>query len=215
MQSRGHYARWAGISFLALFIFGFYGMGYVPNTLFDYGNAEHSYQQIAAKGLLHRQGIIATVFMNIASIFLALFSYLWLGQFSKSLALSTAILLSCGAFISLGNELNSYALNYWSQQSFSPQVAGQISFYLNQYRFGVYLATVFWGLWLIPPGIALILKRGLARIIGLLLVLSALGYLIDSLAYLAQDKLLLVADYTFLGELSFTLYMLFQKKARY
>lgn len=163
MLSTLNYARWAGISFVLLFIFGFYGLGYMPNRLFHYGQAQLSLDQILNHSNLLHAGISASILMNIASLFLALFVMLWLSKFSKIAGLSAALLLSTGALISLLNETNSIAL------------LQEIDFYLHQYRKGIYIATLFWGLWLFPPAKAMMRKNSGLMIAGLLLFISGLG----------------------------------------
>ncbi|WP_417593323.1 DUF4386 family protein, partial [Owenweeksia hongkongensis] len=37
-----------GVSFLLLIIFGFFGMAYVPISLYDYGSAAHTLTQVKA-----------------------------------------------------------------------------------------------------------------------------------------------------------------------
>lgn len=171
MLSTLNYARWAGISFVLLFIFGFYGLGYMPNRLFHYGQAQLSLDQILNHSNLLHAGISASILMNIASLFLALFVMLWLSKFSKIAGLSAALLLTTGALISLLNETNSIALLHWSEKG----VLEEIKFYLHQYRKGIYIATLFWGLWLFPPAIAMMRKNSGLMIAGLLLFISGLG----------------------------------------
>jgi len=173
MLSTLNYARWAGISFVLLFIFGFYGSSYVPNRLFHYGQAQLSFEQILNHSNLLRAGISASILTNIASLFLALFVMLWLSKYSKIAGLSAALLLSTSALISLLSETNSIALLHWSEKGFLEE----IEFYLHQYRKGIYIATLFGGLWLFPPSLAMMRKKSGLRIAGLLLFISGLGVL--------------------------------------
>ena len=201
-----------GISFLLLFVFGFFGMGYVPSTLYDYNSALNTVAEVSANSQLLRYGILATVFMNASSLFLAIFTYRWLRKFSSTLAVSAALLLLTGAIVSLANELNSFSILHISQNSVNLEMT---ALRLNLYQAGVYIATLFWGLWLLPVGCALLFQSRWVKLIGLLLIISGLGYLIDSVFYLLWDQKILVSDYTFLGEVLFTLWALFQLKSEF
>lgn len=187
-------------------------MGYVPSKLYDYNSALNTVAEVSANSQLLRYGILATVFMNASSLFLAIFTYRWLRKFSSTLAVSAALLLLTGAIVSLANELNSFSILHISQNSVNLEMT---ALRLNLYQAGVYIATLFWGLWLLPVGCALLFQSRWVKLIGLLLIISGLGYLIDSVFYLLWDQKILVSDYTFLGEVLFTLWALFQLKSEF
>jgi hypothetical protein len=210
MKTNFNYARLMGVSFVLLIIFGFFGMAYVPITLYDYESVTNTYAQVNANPQLLRNGILATVLMNASSLFLAIFTYRWLKKFSSTLAVSAALLLMTGAIISLVNELNNVSVLHFSQESSNPEM---VALYLNLYQAGVFIATLFWGLWLLPVGYALLFQSRWVKLLGVLLLVSGLGYIIDSLFYLLWYEKILVSDYTFLGEIIFTLWALFQHKS--
>ena len=55
----------------------------------------------------------------------------------------------------------------------------QVMVYLSQYDNGILIATIFWGLWLLPFGY-LVYKSGfLPKLLGILLIFGCLGYLIN------------------------------------
>jgi hypothetical protein len=212
MKPYFNYAKLMGISFLLLFVFGFFGMGYVPSKLYDYNSALKTVAEVSANYQLLRYGILATVLMNASSLFLAIFTYRWLRKFSSTLAVSAALLLMTGAIVSLVNELNSFSILHISQNSVNLEIT---ALHLSLYQAGVYIATLFWGLWLLPVGCALLFQSRWVKLIGLLLIISGLGYLIDSVFYLLWNQKILVSDYTFLGEVLFTLWALFQLKSEF
>ncbi|WP_417611941.1 DUF4386 domain-containing protein [Owenweeksia hongkongensis] len=212
MKTNFNYARLMGVSFLLLIIFGFFGMAYVPISLYDYGSAAHTLTQVKANPQLLRYGILATVMMNASSLFLAIFTYRWLKKFSSTLAVSAALLLMTGAIISLVNELNNVSVLHFSQHSANLEM---IALHLNLYQAGVFIATLFWGLWLLPVGYAFLHQSRWAKLIGILLIISGIGYMLDSLFYLLWYQKILVSDYTFLGEIIFTIWALFQRKSEF
>ncbi len=212
MKTNFNYARLMGVSFVLLIIFGFFGLAYVPIKLYDYDSATYTFTQVNANPQLLMYGILATVLMNASSLFLAIFTYRWLKKFSSTLAVSAALLLITGAIISLVNELNNVSILHFSQESSNPEM---IALYLSLYQAGVFIATLFWGLWLLPVGYALLFQSRWVKLLGILLLISGFGYIIDSLFYLLWYEKILVSDYTFLGEIIFTLWALFQHKSEF
>lgn len=212
MKTNFNYAKLLGLSFLLLIVFGFFGMGYVPMTLYDYDSAAHTLIQVKANPQLLRYGILATVLMNASSLFLAIFTYLWLKRFSSTLAVSAAFLLMTGAIVSLANELNNVSVLHFALHSVNPE---NIALYLKLYQAGVFIATLFWGLWLLPVGYAFLFQSRWSKLLGVLLIISGAGYILDSLIYLIWTHKILVSDYTFLGEIIFTLWALFQRNSEF
>jgi hypothetical protein len=59
------------------------------------------------------------------------------------------------------------------------QLDALVMLFLNLNEQGVFIATVFWGLWLLPLGY-LVYKSGyFPRILGILLIIGGFGYLLD------------------------------------
>lgn len=212
MKTNFNYARLMGMSFLLLIIFGFFGMAYVPISLYDYDSVAQTLVQVKANPQLLRYGILATVLMNVSSLFLAIFTYRWLKKFSSTLAVSAALLLMAGAIISLVNELNNTSVLHFAQHSENSEM---IALHLNLYQTGVFIATMFWGLWLLPVGYAFLFQSRWVKVLGVLLIISGGGYMLDSLIYLLWSHKILISDYTFLGEILFTFWALFQRKSEF
>jgi hypothetical protein len=72
------------------------------------------------------------------------------------------------------NELNKFAALLLLDS------ADQMMFFLNLNTQGIFIASIFWGLWLFPQGY-LIYKSGyFPRILGISMVLAGFGYLLES-----------------------------------
>ena len=73
---------------------------------------------------------------------------------------------------------------------------------------GIFVAHVFWGLWLFPMGY-LVFKSGFVpKTIGVLLMIACVGYLLDSLIYFVFPDLgVVVSEYTFIGEVLLPLWL--------
>jgi hypothetical protein len=94
--------------------------------------------------------------------------------------------------------------------AFEPaQLNALVMFFLSLYTYGVFIAGIFWGLWLFPLGY-LVFKSGfIPKFIGVLLVIAGLGYIIDSLCkFLMPHYTITIASYTFIGEFLLIIYLL-------
>ena len=82
-------------------------------------------------------------------------------------------------------------------------------FFLAAHEGGLFIAGIFWGLWLLPMGY-LVFKSGfLPRWIGVLLIIGGFGYLIDSaIFFLLPDVDVTIAQFTFVGEVLLPLWLL-------
>ncbi|MFC7195108.1 DUF4386 domain-containing protein [Halosimplex aquaticum] len=89
------------------------------------------------------------------------------------------------------------------------QSQGLASLFLDLHQHGIFIAQIFWGLWLLPMGL-LVYKSGfIPRVLGVLLVIGGLGYMIDSfIFFLAPSFGITFTDFTFIGELLFPLWLL-------
>jgi len=63
------------------------------------------------------------------------------------------------------------------------QLHALVPFFLELNEYGIYIAYIFWGLWLFPLGY-LVFKSGfLPKILGIYLMISCFGYLIDFVTF--------------------------------
>lgn len=117
--------------------------------------------------------------------------------------------------IAMLNELNQFAvlllLNGADYLIFftTDQLYSFVALFLDLREHGIFIAQIFWGLWLFPMGY-LVFKSGfLPKIIGVLLIVACFGYLIDSfIFFFMPDFGITFSEYTFLGELLITLWLL-------
>jgi hypothetical protein len=88
------------------------------------------------------------------------------------------------------------------------QLHAQMRFFLDLHAHGVYLAQVFWGLWLLPLGYLVFKSQFLPKVIGVLLMIGCFGYLFDAAkGMLLPDVNLVVSQFTFVGELLLPLWL--------
>ena len=195
--------RIAGILYLIAVPLAIFSAMVVPSNLIVPGDAATTANNITVSKGLFRSGIVCMLIVQIIYIFKPLILYKLLKPVNKTHALLMVILMLVAIPIAFINELNKFAALLLLSGAdyltvFDPgQLYAQVMFFLDLYTGGVFIAQIFWGLWLFPLGY-LVYKSGfLPRILGVLLIIGCFGYVIDSLAFMLfpsyQETVALVA----------------------
>jgi hypothetical protein len=200
-------ARLAGILYLSLIPLGIFGIIYVPSILIIPGSITRTISNIIENETLFRWSIISALFVQLVNIILALLLFNLFKHINKGMAALMVIFSLLAVPIIFLNEINNLAVLQLLDQSNESQHL--ISVFLNLHQQGIIVAQVFWGLWLFPLGY-LVYKSGyLPKFIGILLIIGAVGYVVDSftLILLPQFKITF-SEFTFLGEVIFPIWLL-------
>ena len=185
MNSNAKTARLAGLLYLVVVLTGIFYLMYVPSKLIAWDNAETTFRNISANEIPFRLGIAAGFVCYIAFLLLPLVLYKLFKPVDKPwavLMVAFAVVSVPIAFINFGNEMQ--VLTLISKKDFlktfdTGQLQTQVMMYLNAYRNGNQIISIFSGLWFFPFGY-LIFKSGLLpKILGIFLMLGCFGYLID------------------------------------
>ena len=210
-------ARVAGCLYLMLFPLGIFGIIYVPSSLIVLGDAATTASNIMANELLYRLSIVTALTLQIVYIFLALALYKLLNPVDKNNAVLMVILVLVAAPIAMLNELNHVAvLLVLSGSDFLTtfsldQVQASVPLFLNLHEHGVFIAQIFWGLWLFPMGYLIFKSNFLPKALGILMIIGGFGYLVDSFVYfIFPDFDVTFSEFTFLGELLLPLWLMFK-----
>ena len=210
-------ARVAGCLYLMLFPLGIFGIIYVPSSLIVLGDAATTASNIMANELLYRLSIVTALTLQIVYIFLALALYKLLNPVDKNNAVLMVILVLVAAPIAMLNELNHVAvLLVLSGSDFLTtfsldQVQASVPLFLNLHEHGVFIAQIFWGLWLFPMGYLIFKSNFLPLALGILMIIGGFGYLVDSFVYfIFPDFNVTFSEFTFLGELLLPLWLMFK-----
>jgi len=210
-------ARVAGYLYLMLFPLGIFGIIYVPSSLIVLGDAATTASNIMANELLYRLSIVTALTLQIVYIFLALALYKLLNPVDKNNAVLMVILVLVAAPIAMLNELNHVAVLLVLSGSdllttFSlDQVQASVPLFLNLHEHGVFIAQIFWGLWLFPMGYLIFKSNFLPLALGILMIIGGFGYLVDSFVYfIFPDFDVTFSEFTFLGELLLPLWLMFK-----
>jgi len=168
------------------FVVGLFGVMYVPTTLIVSGDAATTANNILANELLFNMGIVSSLLTQLIFIFVVLALYKLFKPVNKNHASLMVVLALVAVPIAMLNTLNRVAAllivkgpDYLS--TFEPaQLQSLMMFFLDLNAQGVFIASIFWGLWLFPLGY-LIYKSGyFPRILGILVMLGGIGYTVDS-----------------------------------
>ena len=157
-------ARVAGFLYLLVFPLAIFSLN-VRDTLIVPEDAAATASNIMASEGLFRGGIAAWLVSQTIFIFLLLALYKLLKPVNRNVALHMVVLLLVGVPIALINELNQFAAllllsgaDYLTAVE-AGQLHAQVMFHLNLHEYGINIAQIFWGLWLLPFGY-LVLRSG-------------------------------------------------------
>jgi hypothetical protein len=168
---------------------------------------------LSSEGWL-RAAIVSWLASQTLFIFLLLALYRLLEPVDRWLASLMVVLGLAGVPIAFANEIFQFAVlvivsgaDYL--KPFGPaQLDAFVMVLLRLHDHGIYIAHVFWGLWLVPFGLLVFRSGLLPRILGALLILAGAGYLADFLRYVfAPNVQVTVTQFTFIGELLVPLWL--------
>lgn len=176
-------ARAAGALYSIVVLTGIFGLMYVPSRLFVRDDAAATVRNLVEHTELFRFGIVAGFVCYIAFLLLPLALYRLLSSVSSRAATLMVAFAVASVPISLFNlthKLDVLTLlggaGYLRAFTVGQRDA-MVMMSLEAYNNGIAVATLFWGLWLLPFGY-LVYKSGfLPRILGALLILGCFGYL--------------------------------------
>lgn len=178
-------ARIAGILYLVVVITGIVSLGYIPKQLIVWEDKVATFNNILKNENLFRLGIFSSVICYLTFIFLPLVLRELFKTVNKFVANIMVVSVLVSIPISFFNLYHKYLiLDMIHQEEYlkiynESQLQSLVMFHLNQYEYGIFIATFFWGLWLFPFGY-LVYKSGfIPRIFGILLMLGCFGYIIN------------------------------------
>ncbi len=170
MNSNKKTTRIAGLFYLIVVLSGIFHLMYVPSELIVRGNASATFNNIIASETLFRLGIVSGLICYIFFLLLPVVLYKLLNPVNKTHALLMVILAVVSVPISFVNMLNKFAvLTLISKVDYlkvfeMDKLQAQMLLYLDSYNNGNQIASIFWGLWLLPFGY-LVFKSGFLPII--------------------------------------------------
>lgn len=205
----------AGIGILLMAILAPIANFAIIEGLIDPDDVAKTVGNISASNGLFRLGICLFMMVAILDIIVAWALYIYLTPVNKQLSLLTAwlrIIYATILGVILINLINVLQLingaDYLTGFSIA-QIQTQVMLSLNIFTQGFEFGLIIFGFHLLLLGY-LILKAGyMRRILGILLILAAAGYLIDGFGnLLSADYSISISVYTFIGEVVLIFWLL-------
>ena len=188
---------------------------YVYPKLVVPGMAAETFKNIAANKLLFISALFSYVLTCICDIIAAWALYILLKPVNAGLSLLTAGFRAIYTVIALVAILNLVTVLRLLNTSdyltvFKPdQLYAQVMLSLNTFRYGFHFGIIFFAIHLVLSGYLVLRAKFIPAIMGVLLIISGLGYLTDALKpFLYPDFNLGFITVTFFGELIFMLWLL-------
>jgi hypothetical protein len=212
-------ARIAGVLYLLVGIFGGFAQGFVYPRMYVAGDAAATAGNLMANAGLVRLGVVADFFDNTIWVFLALILYQLLKQVNKGAARAMVVLVAIGASVTLLNavfEFESLRIATGAVNLGSFGVAGSNAMALlltDAHHYGLLIASIFFGLWLVPLGYLACKSGWFPRALGVGLIVGGACYLVDTLAaFLLPDVAKAVSGYitipSAIAEVSMVVYLI-------
>lgn len=163
---------------------GFYGILYVPNILVVQGDIIATIDNVISHNMLFRLSIVFALATQIVNIVLVIYLYRLLKPVNSSQSALMVVFSLLAVPIALINELNHSAiliLNglYHPGNIGDAQYILLVELFLNLHEYGIVVAQIFWGLWVLPMGLLIIKSEFIPKILGVLMLIAGTGYIID------------------------------------
>src|SRR5437588_899663 len=194
-SSPNRIARISGVLYLLVGIFGGFAEGFVYPKVYVAGDAAATARNLLANSGLVRMGVVADLFNATVWIFLGLTLYLLLKHVNKSVARAMVVLVAIGASIVCLNVVFEFeglraATGAVNLAAFGTAGSNAlVLLLLDTQHYGIFIAQIFFGLWLVPLGYLAYKSAGwFPKWLGVLLVVGGVCYLVDLLAaFLVPD----------------------------
>lgn len=173
-------ARIAGLLYIPPWILSLIAI-FLRQDLIVAGDAAATAQNIAASHSTFTLSIIMDLIVQVTFVFLVLVLYRLFKHVNKNHAMAMAVLFLVSVPLAMLNTLNLFAAQLLSNNNV--QFQGLVPFFLELNEIGIYIAYIFWGLWLFPFGYLAFKSDFIPKILGIYLMISCFGYLIDFATY--------------------------------
>jgi len=187
--------RVAGALYMAVVAGGLLGLAYVPGQLGPLDDPGAVATALSDYAGLFRLGIAALLVMELAFLLLpfALFRvFRGAGEVAATLMVVLAVASVPIALAGIGHRWNALGLMDAGAAMPAGAAATQAWLSIRAYSSAMWIASLFWGLWLLPFGYLVLRSGRIPRVLGLLLVLGGIGYVAvvcADLAAVATDSI--------------------------
>jgi hypothetical protein len=219
MTSPPRLAKVAGLLYLLVGIFGGFAEGFVEPKMYVAGDAAATVANLVANAGLVRLGVVADLLDQTFFLFLALTLYQLLKHVNQSVARAMVILVALASGITCLNtvfEFEGLRVATGAVNLADLGTAGSnavVLLLLDTQHYGILVAQIFFGLWLVPLGYLAYRSGMFPRWLGSVLVVGGVCYLVDLLAAFLAPELgdrihTFVVIPSAIAEISMVLYLL-------
>jgi hypothetical protein len=182
-------ARIAGVLYLLVGITGGFAEGFVEPAMYVAGDAAATAETVVANAGTVRLAVMSDLVDQALFVFLAMTLYILLQHVHKSVARAMLVLVALAAGITSLNTLFEFlGLRVATDSSYADALgtAGSnalVLLLLDAQHYGLLIAQIYFGLWLIPLGYLAYKSAGMfPKWLGVLLIVAGVSYLVDVLA---------------------------------
>ena len=219
MISNKNLARIAGLLYLVVIATGLFAEVFVRQALKVSGDALATANNIQSSEMLYRWGFVADLINFVCGLPVVLIIYYLfktVNKFLLQLALIFVVIQTAIIAVNLLNQISPLLIlsNDAYLKTFEPnQLAALSQLSLNIQGVGYAIGLVFFGIYCLLVGYVIFKSTMVPKFLGVLYILSGIGYLINSFTILlskgfANPLFTYVAIPIFIGELSFCLWLL-------
>jgi Domain of unknown function (DUF4386) len=220
MTSPKRLARLAGVLYLLVGILGGFAEGFVEPKMYVAGNAAASAGNVAANAGLVRLGVVSDLLDQTFFVFLVLALYILLKHVNQNVARAMLVLVAIAATITCLNTVFEFEALRVATGAVSLGAIGAsgshavVLLLLDTQHYGIFIAQIFFGLWLVPLGYLAYQSKGwFPKWLGILLIVGGACYLVDLLAlFLVPDFDNVIHGYitipSAIAEITMVLYLL-------
>lgn len=210
------YARLAGILYLIITLFAIIAHFYVPDELIVSGDAAATANNIMENESLFRIGIGSEVIVLLSEIILSIILYVLLAPVNKTVSLIAAVSRLTMTTIHGINLINYFFVLLLLDGSITAfdtqQVNELVMLFLDAHTFGFTIGISFLSIHVFALGYLIFQSGYFPRILGVLFLIAAIGYLFDSTALLMvssyEETPAFVAMSIAIAEIAFPLWLL-------
>lgn len=219
MIANKNLARIAGLCYLIVISTGLFAEVFVRQALKVSSNALATAKHIQSSEMLYRWGLVADLInfvFGIPCVLIIYFLFKRVNKFLLQIALTFVIIQTAIIAVNLLNQASPLLLlsNDAYLNTFQPnQLATLAQLSLNVQGIGYAIGLVFFGMYCLLVGYVIVKSKMIPSILGILYLISGMGYLINSFTMLlskdfANPIFTYVAIPIFIGELSLCLWLL-------
>ena len=168
--------RVAGALYLAVVLTGMFCLAYVPSQ------SGGTIAEAAAHAGLFRAGIAAFLAMQVAFLLLPFALYRVFADVNRGAATLMVALAAVSVpigLVAVTHRMEALSLLETAGANAADSANAAFALCLQRYGHGLRIASLFWGLWLLPFGWLVLRSGRIPRVLGLLLVLGGAGYVVQ------------------------------------